>query len=222
MQPQQSIFYAGTPLNKARVAMVMLHGRGGSAADMLAFAKALPQTDVAFLAPQAPNHTWYPNRFIMPIASNEPWFSASMATIDALLAQIGAAGISATHTLLLGFSQGACLALEYAARRPKRYAGVIGLSGALIENGDQERVYSGSLVGTPVFIGCSDVDFHIPAARVYRSEKIFKTLQADITTRLYPGMGHEINQDELTWVQHHIQSTIDTFLSASAKSTRPS
>ena len=114
------------------------------------------------------------------------------------------------------------MALEYAARRPKRYAGVIGLSGALIEDGDQERVYSGSLAGTPVFIGCSDVDFHIPMARVYRSEKIFKTLQADITARLYPGMGHEINQDELTWVQHRVQSTIDTFLSASAKSTRPS
>ncbi|HMO57279.1 MAG TPA: hypothetical protein PKC19_07985, partial [Roseiflexaceae bacterium] len=141
--------HAGVPLAQARVAMIMLHGRGSSADDILGLAEPLVAADVAYLAPQAAANTWYPYRFVAPVASNEPWLSSALARIDGLLAHVAAAGIPAERTILLGFSQGACLTLEYAARNPQRYGGIAGLSGALIENGDTHRSYSGSLAGTP-------------------------------------------------------------------------
>jgi predicted esterase len=196
----QPIHAAGAPLDRARAAAILLHGRGASAEDILSLAAELPQLDVAFLAPQAAGNTWYPNRFIAPAASNEPHLSSALATIDALMREVDAHGISSERVLLLGFSQGACLALEYAARRPRRYGGVAALSGALIENGDQPRAYSGSLAGTPVFLGCSDVDAHIPAQRVRRSDEVLRGLGAEVTARLYPGMSHTVNQDELAVV----------------------
>src|SRR5215204_4201009 len=137
----QSIYMAGAPLATARAAMIMLHGRGASAQDILSLAGEFDPGDIAYLAPQAANSQWYPNRFIAPIASNEPWFSSAVARIEELLAAVSAAGIPVERTCLLGFSQGACLALEFAARHPQRYGGVFGLSGALIENGDQPRDY---------------------------------------------------------------------------------
>jgi predicted esterase len=181
--------------------MLMVHGRGADAASILALAGEFARPDVAYLAPQAAGATWYPNRFLMPVASNEPWLSSALAKVGAVLRQIQAAGLPPERVFLLGFSQGACLALEYAARNPTRYAGVIGLSGGLIENGDQPREYAGSLAGTPVFLGCSDVDPHIPRARVEQSAERLRGLGADVTLRLYPKMDHTVNLDEIKFVR---------------------
>ena len=145
---------AGAPLEQAATAMIMLHGRGATAQDILGLVPEWNAPDVAFLAPQAANNTWYPNRFIAPLSSNEPWFSSALRTVAAALARAHAAGIVLERTLLLGFSQGGCLALEYGARHPQRYGAVIGLSAALVENGDQPRSYEGTFAGTPVLLGC--------------------------------------------------------------------
>lgn len=195
------VLMQGAPLDQAKAAVILLHGRGASAEDILGLAQEFDQPDFVYLAPQAANSTWYPNRFIAPIASNEPWFSSAITTVANLLAQVNAAGIATANTVLLGFSQGACLALEFAARYPQPYGGVIALSGALIENGDKPREYIGSLANTPIFLGCSDVDFHIPKGRVERSATLLQQLGADVTLRLYPGMGHTVNQDEIEFVQ---------------------
>lgn len=197
----QPVLATGAALEQARAAMVLVHGRGASAEDILSLAMEFGAEDVAYLAPQAANNTWYPNRFIVPLAQNEPWFSSAIATLDLLLEHTAAGGIPPERTILLGFSQGACLTLEYAARHPQRYGGVVALSGALIENGDQPRAYDGSLDGTPVFMGCSDVDPHIPAGRVERSASILRDLGAQVTLRIYPGMGHTVNGDEIARVQ---------------------
>ncbi len=204
----QPLFAAGTDLAKARGAMIMLHGRGASAQDILTLSVELGQADMAYLAPQAANAQWYPNRFIAPLASNEPWFSSAISRLEALLNQINAVGIPTSRTFFLGFSQGACLALEFAARHPQPYGGIFGLSGALIENGDQPRAYSGSLAGTPVFLGCSDVDFHIPLPRVQRTTQIFQQLGATVTERIYPGMEHTVNADEIEFIQTTIRSAL--------------
>jgi phospholipase/carboxylesterase len=201
----QPILRVGEPLGNARAAMIMLHGRGATARDILLLADELPQVGIAFLAPQASNHTWYPNRFMAPLASNEPWLSSALAWVENILAQVGAAGIPPERTLLLGFSQGACLTLEFAARNAKRYGGVIGLSGGLIGPDDTPRNYAGSLAGTPIFLGCSETDFHIPKARVIESAQVLERLGAHVTTRLYPHLGHEVNQDELDLVREMVE-----------------
>jgi predicted esterase len=193
----QPALQAGAPLAKAKAAMILLHGRGASAEDILSLAHAFTAPGVAFIAPQAAGHTWYPNRFIMPVATNEPHLSSALATIGGLVTKLNDAGVSTDRIFLLGFSQGACLALEYAARHPQRYAGVVALSGALIENGDQPRSYPGLLDGTPAFLGCSDADFHIPAQRVLRSEQVLRGMGATVTATLYPNMGHTVNDDEI-------------------------
>ena len=198
----------GAPLNKAQAAMIMLHGRGASAEDILSLAQEFEQPTFAYLAPQAAKQTWYPNRFIAPLASNEPWFSSAIATVAGLLAHVNAAGIPSERTLLLGFSQGACLALEFAARHPQRYGGVIALSGALIENADKPREYTGSLADTPLFLGCSDVDFHIPKQRVERSATVLQQIDAAVTIRLYPNMGHTVNQDEIDFIKQMTQTFV--------------
>ena len=195
----------GADVAAASAAVIMIHGRGASAEDILYLAHELDAPDVAFLAPQAANATWYPNRFIAPVAANEPWLSSALQVVDDLIGSLVAAGIAHDKIFLLGFSQGGCLATEYAARNPRRYAGVIGLSSGLIENGDQPRAYTGTLDGTPVLLGCSDVDFHIPLARVERTAQIFADLGAAVDTRIYPGMDHTVNQDELDAVQHLIE-----------------
>ena len=197
----QPILTAGAPVDQAPAALILLHGRGADARDILSLAAELGRPDLAYLAPQAAGLTWYPNRFIMPAASNEPWLTSALARVGEVLARVQAAGLSRERIFLLGFSQGACLALEFAARHPARYAGVFGLSGALIENGDQPRDYAGSLAGTPVFLGCSDVDPHIPRARVERSAQILPALGAEVTLRLYTNMDHTVNRDELRFIR---------------------
>lgn len=197
MHLQQPVLRGGAPLESAAAAMVLLHGRGANAADILALAGEFDLPGVAFLAPEAARAQWYPNRFIAPVATNEPWLSHALEAVHAVLGTVEAAGVPARRSFLLGFSQGACLALEFAARNPRRYGGVIGLSGALIENGDRPRDYAPGLDGVPVFLGCSDVDFHIPLARVQRSAAVLESLGADVDSRIYPGLGHTVNLDEI-------------------------
>jgi len=162
----------------------------------------------AYLAPQAADNTWYPNRFLAPLASNEPWLSSALTFVDDVLIQIVNAGIPPERTILLGFSQGACLALEYAARHARRYGGLVGLSGALIGPDDPPRDYAGSLAGTPVFLGCSDVDFHVPKERVHTAAGVLQRLGGDLTIRLYTNMDHTVNQDELDFVRSMMQALV--------------
>ena len=206
MQPpsphqNQTILYAGAKLEHARAAMIMLHGRGATAESILALAEEFDQADFAYLAPQAANGTWYPNRFLAPTASNEPWLSSALRVVGEIAAQTNAAGIANERIVLLGFSQGACLALEYAARHAQRYAGVIGLSGGLIGAANEARHDHGHFNGTPIFLGCSDVDFHIPKERVEHAAKILQTLGAEVTMRLYRNMEHTVNHDEVKFIR---------------------
>lgn len=197
----QPVRTAGEKLEDAKAAMVMVHGRNATAESILTLVLAIDTPGFAYLAPQAAGGTWYPNSFLAPIPSNEPGISSGLAAIEDLLEKIVAAGIPLEKTMLLGFSQGACLSLEFAARHARRYGGVASLSGGLIGPGDTPRNYSGSFASTPIFLGCSDVDFHIPAARVIESAEVLKNMDALVTMRLYPGMGHIVNEDEILAVR---------------------
>ena len=197
----QPVLVTGEPIEQARAAMIMMHGRGASAGDILSVADSFRQPGFVYLAPQATGYTWYPNSFLAPIASNEPWLSSGLAVIASLLEQLEGYNIPAEHTIILGFSQGACLLLEFVARHARHYGGVAGLSGGLIGPDGTPRDYAGSLEGTPVFLGCSDVDPHIPKARVLESAEVFRRLGGVVTARLYTGMGHTINLDEMRAVQ---------------------
>ena len=192
---------SGAPLEQARAAMVMIHGRGASAESILGLARVLDRPDFAYVAPQAAGNTWYPYSFLEPIERNEPGLSSALQVVTDLLAKLADAGIPPERTLLLGFSQGACLSLEFAARNARRYGGVAGLSGGLIGPDGTPRDYAGSLEGTPVFLGCSDVDFHIPKERVQESGEVLRALGAEVDLRLYPGMGHTVNEEEIECVQ---------------------
>lgn len=193
----QPVLLAGDPITQAKAAMVMLHGRGASAQDILELASELKQPDFAYIAPQAAGNAWYPNSFLAPIASNEPALSSAFLTIENILAQLSEAVLPMEHTIILGFSQGACLSLEFIARHAKRYGGVVGLSGGLIGPDGITRSYSGSLAGTPVFLGCSDKDPHIPKERVEFSAAILQKLGGDVTAKLYPNLAHTVNPDEI-------------------------
>src|SRR5437899_3754074 len=197
----QPVLTAGEDLGAARAAVVMVHGRGATAGSILTLAPRLDIPGVAFLAPQAAGGTWYPGRFLDPVEANEPWLSSALGSVGDVMADVEGAGIAPEATLLLGFSQGACLALEFVARNARRYGGVAGLSGGLIGPDGTPRDYPGSLAATPVFLGCSDVDFHVPKERVQLSAQVLQRLGANVTMRLYPGMGHTVNQDEIAFVR---------------------
>jgi phospholipase/carboxylesterase len=197
----QPVLTTGESPETAKAAMLMVHGRGATAENILELAVELNRPGFFYLAPQAANDEWYPNRFTAPMESNEPYLSSALATIDTLLDQLASAGISPERTIVLGFSQGACLALEYVARHARRYGGMAGLSGGLIGPAGTPRDYNGSMAGTPVFLGCSDVDMHIPRERVDETAEVFRRLGGDVTERLYRGMGHTINLDEIAFVQ---------------------
>ena len=206
----QPVRMAGQPLKEARAAMLMMHGRGAGAEDILSVAAQLDQPHFAYLAPQATENTWYPNRFLVPLSENEPWLSSALAFVGEALALISTAGIPPERTMLLGFSQGACLTLEFAARHARRYGGLVGLSGALIGPDTTPRDYPGSLDGTPVFLGCSDVDFHIPKERVHETARVLEHLHGTVTERLYPNLGHAVNQDEIDSVRGMMQTLLLT------------
>lgn len=204
----QPVRTAGAKLKTATAVMVMIHGRGATAESILTLVPAIDTPGYAYLAPQAAGNTWYPNSFLAPIPSNEPGISSGLAAIGDLIKRIGAAGIPPERTMLLGFSQGACLSLEYAARNPRAYGGIAGLSGGLIGPEDTPRNYPGSFDGTPVFLGCSDVDSHIPAERVRETARVFEKRGAVVTIRLYPVMGHTINDDEVTHVREMMAAVV--------------
>ena len=204
----QPVLGVGPAVDEARAVMVMVHGRGASAQDILGLSTELTADEISFIAPQAANHTWYPYSFLEPMEKNEPYLSAALQRLADLVADVEAAGVPAEKIVLLGFSQGACLATEFAARNARRYGGVCGLSGGLIGPPGTERDYPGSLDGTPVFLGCSDVDSHIPVDRVHETEEVLRALGGDVTKQIYPGMGHTINRDEI----QHIQQIVDGVL----------
>ncbi len=187
----------------------MVHGRGASAEDILSLAHELDQPGFAYLAPEAAENTWYPNRFLVPLAENEPWLSSALTLVRSVLTEITDSGLPAERVMLLGFSQGACLALEFAARNNRRYGGIVGLSGALIGPDDTPRDYPGSLAGTPVFLGCSDVDPHVPKERVEQTAEVLRRLGGEVTQRFYPNMDHSVNPDEMDFVRGMMQKLID-------------
>ena len=162
----------------------MVHGRGAEASDMVSLADILAQPDLAYLAPQAAGRSWYPHSFLAPIARNEPFLSSALQVLDTLLGRLGSEGLQPERVALLGFSQGACLALEYAARHARRYGAVIGLSGGLIGPEGTPRDYAGQLAGTPVFLGCSDADPHIPLDRVHETARVLEALGGTVTERI--------------------------------------
>jgi len=197
----QPVLAAGVPPERAAAAMLLLHGRGASAEDILTLVPEIQAPGWAFLAPQAAGGTWYPNSFRAPIESNEPWLSSALDVVAELVDRLGSAGLPAERVVLLGFSQGACLTLEYAARNARRYGGVAGLSGGVIGPDGARRDDRGSLAGTPVFLGCSDHDPHIPAHRVHHAAEVLGGLGAGVTAVLYPDLGHSVNQDEIEHVR---------------------
>lgn len=204
----------GAPLSDARTVMIMVHGRGDSAAGILGLARVFRATGMAFVAPEARGNVWYPLPFTAPPERNEPWLSSALAAVGKTVAEVEAAGVDRERIVLLGFSQGACLVSEYAARNPGVYGGVVALSGGLIGDQVDAANFAGSLEGTMAFFGCSDVDPHIPVERVRESSMAYRRLGATVVERIYPGFGHSINQDEVDWVQ----DLLDGLLSGAASS----
>jgi predicted esterase len=197
----QRVLAAGAPIEKAAAAAILLHGRGASAEDILSLAHHFYRDDVAYIAPDAAGHTWYPFPFTAPVEQNEPFLGSALRLVHAIVHSLGEQGLPADRIMFLGFSQGACLALEYTARQARRYGGVVGLSGGLIGADVMQNNYSGELAGTPVLLGCSDVDPHIPVKRVRDTSAIFRAMGADVDMRLYPDLGHSVNEDEIARVK---------------------
>jgi predicted esterase len=187
--------------------MIMVHGRGASAEDMLGLAAEIGAADVAVLAPQAACRTWYPYSFLSPMQDNEPGITSGLGVLARLVESLVAQQIPYERIALLGFSQGACLSLEFAARHPQRYKAVVGLSGGLIGPPGTSRDYPGSLAGAPVFLGCSDIDAHIPLARVQESAGVFRRMGAAVDERIYPGMGHTVSENEIGAVRTLLDKT---------------
>jgi phospholipase/carboxylesterase len=202
----------GADPDVARAAMIMIHGRNAGPANILDLAPVLRRPDFLYVAPAAAGGTWYPYSFMFPRERNEPGISSGLAVIESLVTDLLAGGFASHQIMLLGFSQGACLTSEFSIRHPRRYGGVMALSGGLIgEPGTTwDDVTTTALEGTPVFLGCSDVDSHIPAERVLETEAVFRRLGTNVTRKLYPGMGHTVIPDEI----EHVQATMDEVLAA--------
>lgn len=199
------VLEAGEKLGKARAAMILAHGRGATAEDIMTVAAELMHPGFAYLAPQASGNAWYPNPFTAPIEMNEPYLSSALQVLETLLARVEET-VPAERVILLGFSQGACLTLEFAARHARRYGGVVGLSGGLIGPDGTPRDYPGDFEDTPAFLGCSDVDPHIRKDRVVEAADVFTRMGAQVTLRLYPGMGHTVSQDEIESVREIVEA----------------
>ena len=208
MHEHTPIATAGVPLEEAQAAMILVHGRGATAPSILTLTDELKLTGFAFLAPQANQNSWYPNSFLAPMEANQPGLDSGLAKIGLLVEQIKATGIPTEKIMIGGFSQGACLSSEYAARHAQRFGGVFALSGGVIGPPGTPRNYAGSMAGTPVFLGCSDVDFHIPVERVHESAEVFEALGAKVDKRIYPNMGHTVNMDEIEAVKAIAQKLV--------------
>ncbi|WP_020603442.1 alpha/beta hydrolase [Spirosoma spitsbergense] len=194
---QKAILTAGQPLENAPRTLILLHGRGGRASDILSIASHLTVSNFAILAPQAPDNSWYPASFLAPPAQNEPWLSSSLSMLADLVESLERQGIPPERLYFLGFSQGACLTLEFVTRQATRYGGVVAFTGGLIGDKIYLEKYSGTFLETPIFIGTGDPDFHVPVERVHESTALLKSMGADITEKVYVNMGHTISQNEI-------------------------
>ncbi len=192
----QPVLRGGAPLTAARAAVIMIHGRGAGPRNILDLVPTIGHPNATYLAPAAAGGTWYPSSFMSPIEQNEPGITSGISVIHALIDEVIAAGIPAERLMLLGFSQGACLACTAAHRRPDRYGGIIVFSGGLIGPPETRWTEHGQFRSTPVFLGCSDRDAHVPESRVRESGAVLERMGARVTTRIYPGMGHLVNDDE--------------------------
>jgi predicted esterase len=207
------VVQAGRPFGQAPVVAIMVHGRGAGPENILDLVPALGQSNVTYLAPAAANRTWYPYSFMADIAKNEPHLSSALSVLAALVEQVESAGIARDHIVMLGFSQGACVTTEFVIRNASRFGGIVAFSGGAIgppgttwaaegaKSTDNANSGVGTFDGTPIFFGCSDVDAHVPADRVRESAEVCARMGADVTTRIYPGMGHLVNDDEIAWAQ---------------------
>lgn len=203
----QPVLTAGAPIASARLAVILVHGRGASPHDIMGLAHEFALPDVAWLAPQAADRTWYPYSFLTPMDQNQPKLDSALGVIGGLVAALGAQGVPPARVAVMGFSQGACLSLEFAARSARRYAGVAAFSGGLIGPPGTPRDYPGDFGGTPVFLGCSDVDAHIPEGRVRESAEVFQRMGATVDLRIYPGMDHTIVADEIDAVRAWLRAS---------------
>jgi phospholipase/carboxylesterase len=193
----QPLLTAGPAPEQAAATLVMIHGRGASAASILALHGELAIDGLAAVAPHAAGNTWYPHSFLAPLDANQPFLDSALRRVESVVADLLARGVPSERVALLGFSQGACLVSEFVARHPRRYGAVMALTGGLIGPAGTPRDYAGSLAGTPVFLGTSDPDPHVPFARVRETEAVLRELGARVEVRRYPGMPHTINEDEV-------------------------
>jgi len=190
----------GEPLESTAAGVVLLHGRGGTAASMLDLAAAMPGLRVSWLAPQAPGNTWYPQSFLAPLEANEPALSRALGTVDELVSDVVAGGLDRSRLVLMGFSQGACLAAEYALRHPARYGGLVLLTGGAIGPDGTSWEGPADFDGTPVFAGTGDPDPHVPVKRVRETADVLGRRGAAVQLEVYRGMPHTVNDDELSHV----------------------
>jgi predicted esterase len=204
-RPEDFVAAGATP-ERARAAVILIHGRGATPENMLPLAQAFGRDDILYLLPRAAGNTWYPNSFLAPIEANEPWLSSALSVVGTLVARLEGEGFDAERIGIAGFSQGACLTSEFAARTARRYGMIAALTGGVIGPPGTPRTYSGSFDGTPVFLGCSDVDFHVPLERVEETRDVFTALGAKVDMRIYPGMGHTVNDDEVKAVRGLLQN----------------
>lgn len=193
----KKIITAGKDLDRTGKALIMLHGRGANAEDILSLSAYLDVDDFTLLAPQATNNTWYPFSFLAPPPQNEPSLSSAISVVNEIVSDLNGRGISSGNIYFLGFSQGACLALEYVTRHAMKYGGVAAFTGGLIGDKIYEQHYTGQFEGTPVLIATSDPDPHVPVERVHASTRILQSRGANVMEKIYPNMGHTINQDEI-------------------------
>lgn len=204
----QPVLQTGAALSEADRVMILVHGRGASAEGIVGLADALGAEGFAILAPQANRRTWYPNSFLAALDDNEPGLSTGLGLLERLVSEVEAVGVPAERIILGGFSQGACLASEFVARNARRYGGLLVFSGGLIGPPGTPREYAGSLEGTPVFIGCSDVDAHVPVERVRETAEVLGALGAEVDLLIVEGMGHTIIPDEVERAQAIVRDLI--------------
>ena len=201
----QPVASVGPPVGRGRAVAIMVHGRNAAPENILGLVPALGRPDVTYLAPAAAGRTWYPLSFLAPIAQNEPYLSSALAAIGRLVDDVIARGVARNRIVLIGFSQGACLSAEFAVRHPARYGGVVLFSGGAIGPPGTTWNAAGSFGWMPAFLGCSDVDAHVPKTRVEETAAVLSRLGADVTTRIYPGMGHLVSDDEIA----HARRVVD-------------
>ncbi len=197
----KKIITAGKNIKDAKKALIMVHGRGGTAEDILSLATYFPLSDFSLFAPEANNHSWYPYSFIAPVSQNEPWLSSALSLLKEVVEDIIGEGILEKDIYFLGFSQGACLTLEFVARNAMHYGGVVAFTGGLIGDHLNKSNYHGDFKQTPIFIGSSNPDPHVPIERVHATTDILKGMNANVVEKIYENMGHTISQDEIDWAK---------------------